>query len=33
MGVNSMPGSATPDELLNAAGINAKHIVDMVKSL
>jgi transketolase len=33
MGVNSMPGSGTPDELMNAAGINAKHIVDMVKSL
>ena len=29
--VRSMPGSGTPEELLDAAGISAKHIVDTVK--
>jgi transketolase len=33
MAVGSMPGSGTPEELMNAAGIDAKHIVDKVKSL
>lgn len=31
LAVRSMPGSATPDELLDAAGINARHIVEAVK--
>lgn len=31
MGVNGMPGSATPQELMDAAGISAKSIVAMVK--
>ena len=29
--VRSMPGSGTPEELLDAAGISAKHIVETVK--
>ncbi len=29
--VRSMPGSASPEELMDAAGINAKHIVETVK--
>ncbi|MBX9720931.1 MAG: hypothetical protein K2X81_06025, partial [Candidatus Obscuribacterales bacterium] len=29
--VRSMPGSASPEELMDAAGINARHIVDAVK--
>ena len=33
MAVCSMPGSGTPQELLDAAGISAKHIVNAVKSL
>lgn len=33
LAVTSMPGSGTPDELLDAAGISAKHIVETVKSL
>jgi transketolase len=33
LGVGSMPGSGTPAELLDAAGISAKHIVAAVKSL
>lgn len=33
LAVRSMPGSGTPDELLDAAGISAKHIVEAVKSL
>jgi hypothetical protein len=28
-----MPGSGTPAELLNAAGIDAEHIVKAVRSL
>lgn len=31
LAVGSMPGSGTPEELLNAAGIDAKHIVEAVK--
>ncbi len=31
--VGSMPGSATPDELMDAAGISASHIVRTVKAL
>jgi transketolase len=31
LAVRSMPGSGTPDELLDAAGISAKHIVQAVK--
>jgi transketolase len=31
LAVRSMPGSATPDELMDAACINARHIVDAVK--
>ena len=31
LAVRSMPGSATPEELLDAAGINARHIVEAVK--
>lgn len=33
LAVGSMPGSGTPQELLDAAGISAKHIVKAVKSL
>ena len=33
LAVASMPGSGTPQELLDAAGISAKHIVNVVKSL
>lgn len=33
LAVKSMPGSGTPEELLDAAGISAKHIVQAVKSL
>lgn len=33
MAVKSMPGSGTPDELIDAAGISARHIVEMVRSL
>jgi len=33
LGVREMPGSGTPAELLNAAGIDAAHIVKAVKSL
>src|SRR4051812_29714126 len=33
LGVRSMPGSGTPAELLDAAGISAKHVVAAVKSL
>jgi transketolase len=31
LAVKSMPGSGTPDELMDAAGISAKHIVETVK--
>jgi transketolase len=31
--VRSMPGSGTPEELMDAAGISAKHIIAAVKSL
>ena len=30
LAVNSMPGSGTPDELMDAAGISARHIVETV---
>jgi transketolase len=33
LAVHRMPGSGTPDELLEAAGINAHHIVVTVKKL
>jgi transketolase len=33
LAVRSMPGSGTPDELIDAAGISARHIVETVKSL
>ena len=33
LAVHDMPGSGTPQELLDAAGISAKHIVAAVKSL
>jgi transketolase len=33
LAVQSMPGSGTPDELLDEAGINAHHIVQAVKAL
>ncbi len=33
LAVGSMPGSGTPQELLDAAGISAKHIIKAVKSL
>ena len=33
LGVRGMPGSATPAELLSAAGIDAEHIIGAVKSL
>ncbi|MBV9021284.1 MAG: hypothetical protein JOZ71_11270, partial [Ktedonobacteraceae bacterium] len=33
LAVGSMPGSGTPDELLEEAGINAHHIVQAVKAL
>ena len=33
LAVRSMPGSGTPDELLDAAGISASHIVSAVQSL
>lgn len=33
LGVRGMPGSATPQQLLDAAGISADHIVTAVKSL
>jgi transketolase len=33
MGVRGMPGSGTPAQLLDAAGISAKHIVEAVRSL
>jgi transketolase len=33
LAVRKMPGSGTPAELLNAAGINAEHVVQAVKSL
>lgn len=31
LAVKSMPGSGTPDELMDAAGISARHIVETVK--
>lgn len=31
LAVRSMPGSASPEELMDAAGINARHIVEAVK--
>jgi transketolase len=33
LAVRNMPGSATPAELLDAADIDAQHIVQAVKSL
>ncbi|MEO7000675.1 MAG: transketolase C-terminal domain-containing protein, partial [Ktedonobacterales bacterium] len=33
LGVHEMPGSGKPDELLDAAGISAPHIVKAVKAL
>lgn len=33
LAVQSMPGSATPDQLMEEAGINAKHIVQAVTTL
>jgi len=33
LAVRSMPGSGTPQQLLDAAGISAKHIVDTVRKL
>ncbi|HEY9676724.1 MAG TPA: transketolase [Drouetiella sp.] len=33
LAVTAMPGSGAPDELMDAAGISAKHIVDAVKSV
>lgn len=33
LAVKSMPGSGTPDELIDAAGISARHIVETVKKL
>jgi transketolase len=33
LAVHGMPGSGTPQELLDAAGISAKHIVAAVKAL
>lgn len=33
LGVRQMPGSATPAQLLDAAGISARHVVEAVKSL
>lgn len=33
LAVRSMPGSGTPDELVDAAGISARHIVETVKNL
>jgi transketolase len=33
LAVRNMPGSATPAQLLDAAGINAAHIVEAVRSL
>jgi transketolase len=33
LAVQDMPGSGTPEELLDAAGISAKHIVDAVRGL
>jgi transketolase len=33
LAVRSLPGSGTPDELLDAAGISASHIVSAVQSL
>ncbi len=33
LGVKAMPGSGTPDELLDAAGISARHIAGAVRAL
>lgn len=33
LAVRSMPGSGTPDELIDAAGISARHIVETVRKL
>src|SRR5262249_308815 len=33
LGVRAMPGSGTPAQLLDAAGISAKHVVEAVKGL
>jgi transketolase len=33
LAVNIMPGSGSPDELMDAAGINANHIADAVRGL
>src|SRR5262249_29882924 len=33
LAVTEMPGSGKPEELLDAAGINARHIVDAVKRM
>jgi transketolase len=33
LAVNIMPGSGSPDELMDAAGISANHIADAVRRL
>ena len=33
LAVQAMPGSGTPQELLDAAGISARHIADAVRAL
>jgi transketolase len=33
LAVNGLPGSGPPAELLDAAGISARHIVDAARSL
>ncbi len=33
LGVKAMPGSGTPDELLDAAGISAPHIADAIRAV
>jgi transketolase len=33
LAVKSMPGSGTPEELMDAAGISASHIVNAVKAV
>jgi transketolase len=33
LAVQGMPGSGTPQELMDAAGISANHITDAVKAL
>jgi transketolase len=33
LAVNILPGSGSPDELMDAAGISARHIADAVRRL